>query len=131
MKARVLKRLKALCPGLLLLASAAGAQAPEKSAGLDGETLYIACAGCHTRAPDAPHGVGPNLHDLDGRPAGSLADFAYSPALAEADLTWNRGTLTAWIVGGETMVPGTWMLYHNALTPEEVQRLVDWLLDAP
>lgn len=96
--------------------------------GLTGADLFIACEGCHTLAPGEPHGVGPNLHGIEGRAAGSVVGFAYSPALAGADITWNRGTLTGWILSAETMVPGTWMLYHNHLEAGEVERLVEYLL---
>jgi cytochrome c len=110
-------------------ASAAGrSKAPTAPAGLTGADLFIACEGCHALAPGDPHGVGPNLHGIDGRAAGSAAGFAYSPALAAADITWNRGTLTGWILSAETMVPGTWMLYHNHLEDDEVERLVEYLL---
>jgi len=125
-----MRRLPLLLAGCLavLLAWPTGTAGADE---LPAETLFVACAGCHTRAPGAGHGVGPNLYALAGRRAGTLEDFAYSPALREADITWNEGTLTAWVVGGEAMVPGTWMLYHNTLTPEEVARLVDWLLESP
>jgi cytochrome c len=97
-------------------------------AGLSGKQAFLACAGCHSLEAGAPHGVGPNLHDLAGRRAGSAEGYAYSPALRAADLAWDRGTLTAWIVQAESVVPGTWMLYHNHLEPGEVTRLVDYLL---
>jgi cytochrome c len=108
----------------LVLAGCAGPQA------LDGETLFMACAGCHSLAPGAAHGVGPNLHALEGRTAGSREDFAYSPALSNSAMSWNRDSLRAWINTAETMVPGTWMLYHNHLQAEEVDRLADYILQA-
>ena len=98
-------------------------------AALTGEQAFIACAGCHGLEAGAPHGVGPNLHGLAGRRAGRVEGFAYSPALQAAELTWDAGTLTAWIVQTERLVPGTWMLYHNHLEPDEVRRLVDYLLE--
>jgi cytochrome c len=98
------------------------------SAGLTGEQAFLACAGCHGLEAGAPHGVGPNLHGLAGRRAGSAEGFVYSPALQAAELTWDAGTLTAWIVQTERLVPGTWMLYHNHLEAEEVARLVEYLM---
>ena len=113
----------------LALCLAATVCADDHASGISGERAFLACAGCHSLKAGAPHGVGPNLHDLAGRPAGSVEGFAYSPALQAANLTWDAGTLTAWIVQTEHLVPGTWMLYHNHLEPEEVSRLVEYLLE--
>lgn len=98
---------------------------------LSGAELYVACEGCHTLEAGAPHGVGPNLYGIDGRPAGGADGYAYSPALAASDITWDRNTLTAFVLATESMVTGTWMLYHNHLTYDEVERLVDYLLTPP
>jgi cytochrome c len=112
----------------LVLCLVSPVQADDTGPGLSGEQAFLACAGCHNLEAGAPHGVGPNLHGLAGRPAGSATGFAYSPALQAANLTWDAGTLTAWIVQTERLVPGTWMLYHNHLEAEEVARLVEYLL---
>jgi len=109
--------------GALLLA-AAGSQGGE----LDGEQAFAACAACHSLAPGAPHKVGPNLFGLAGRRAASQPGYRYSPALEASRLTWNRGTLTTWIVATEALVPGNWMLFHSPLAPAEVPRLVDYIL---
>ena len=101
---------------------------PIRAGELSGEDLFIACAGCHTLEKGAAHGVGPNLHGLAGRTAASAEGFAYSPALQPGNITWNEGTLTAWVMQTEGMVPGTWMLYHNHLKPDEVERLVRYIL---
>jgi len=109
--------------GALLLA-AVGAQAGE----LDGEQAFAACAACHSLAPGAPHKVGPNLYGVAGRRAATQPGYRYSPALEASGLTWNRGTLTTWIVATEALVPGNWMLFHSPLAPAEVPRLVDYIL---
>jgi cytochrome c len=109
--------------GALLLA-AVGSHAGE----LDGEQTFAACAACHSLAPGAAHKVGPNLYGLAGRRAASQPGYRYSPALRASGLTWNRGTLTTWIVATEALVPGNWMLFHSPLAPAEVQRLVDYIL---
>lgn len=99
---------------------------------LAGEQLFLACAGCHSLREGAPHKVGPNLHDIAGQPAGTLPGYAYSPALVaagqEQGLVWDKGSLMAWVMQTEGMVPGTWMLYYNTLSAAEVQRLVDYIL---
>jgi cytochrome c len=102
------------------------------AAPLDAETLFLACAACHNIERGQPHKVGPNLHGIAGQPAGTRPGFAYSEALlragAEGGLSWELGTMMAWIVHAEAMVPGSWMLYHNTLSVEETRRLAEYVL---
>jgi cytochrome c len=95
---------------------------------LSGAELFaVACQACHSIAPEAPHRVGPNLYGIVGQAAASREGFSYSPALQQSGLTWNKADLMAWIVAPESLVPGTWMLYHNVLTGDEVPRLIEYL----
>jgi len=118
--------LMSVVPVFLCGCVAAGG-APGRSAALDGATLFMACAGCHSLGPGAGHRVGPNLGGLAGRRSGSLEGFAWSPAMAASDFEWTPQLLSAWIMTAETMVPGTWMLYHNDLSVGEVETLVDYI----
>ena len=98
---------------------------------LDGATLFrIACAGCHRIEAGGPHDVGPNLHGIVGQPAATRAGYAYSEALGSAQLSWDRGTLAAWIAATEILVPASLMSYANILDGDEVARLLDYLLPA-
>jgi cytochrome c len=65
-----------------------------------------------------------------GQEAASAEGFQYSAALAESGLTWTPANLAAWIVAAETVVPGTWMLYHNILEANEIAALVDYIEQA-
>jgi cytochrome c len=71
--------------------------------------------------------VGPNLHGLTAREAGTAAGYQYSPELVTADLNWDAGTLGAWISDPAMLVPGTTMVYANDLTGEEIVALVAYL----
>ena len=104
----------------------AGAGA-ENGSGTPGEVLFLACAGCHSLDPGDTLFVGPHLAGIVGREAAALADYSYSAALAEASFTWGRSVLFSWIAATENLLPGTHMLYHNHLEPDEVFRLIDFL----
>ncbi|MDQ2929040.1 MAG: c-type cytochrome, partial [Pseudomonadota bacterium] len=73
-----------------------------------GKTLYQACAACHSIDEND---VGPRHRGVVGRPAGSLADYAYSPALKRSGITWNEATLNRWLVNPSALVPGTKMFF--------------------
>ena len=96
-------------------------------AGLSGEESFLACAGCHSLDPEDTFPMGPHLAGIVGRETAAVADHAYSAALSEASFVWDRNVLFSWIAAAESLLPGTHMLYHNHLEPDEVFRLIDFL----
>ena len=97
---------------------------------LTGEQLYTACSGCHSISVDGAHRVGPNLYGINQQPAASRQGVAYSDALTATKIVWDRPALIGWVLSAEAMVPNTWMLYHNHLSPIEAERLVDHIISA-
>jgi cytochrome c len=73
-----------------------------------GKTLYQACAACHSIDEND---VGPKHRGVVGRRAGSVADYAYSPALKRSDLAWDEATLDRWLTNPSALVPGTKMFF--------------------
>ena len=87
-----------------LSASQAQAQASQ------GETLFKQqCGTCHTIAPGAPK-MGPPLKGMVGRKAGTVAGFAYSPALKASGITWSADSLDKYLAKPTALVPGTKMI---------------------
>ena len=97
----------------------------------EAQRFAVACAGCHTLGNETDHRIGPPLGSLDNRLAGSVVGYDYSEALAQSGIRWTVPELTAWIIDTDTRLPGTSMVYSNALTPDEILRLTRWLLKAP
>src|SRR5262245_1576978 len=97
---------------LALLASAAGAQDKPADAG---QLLFNnSCRTCHTLR-DGDNRLGPNLHRIVGRKAGSLSDYGYSSAMKGADLTWDKATLDRFIANPDQVVPGNSMKPYGGL----------------
>ena len=71
------------------------------------------CGACHALAPGEQR-MGPNLRGIFGRPAGTIAGFAYSPGFAAANWTWDAARLDAWLANPQALIPGTPMLYRQA-----------------
>ena len=68
------------------------------------------CAGCHRIRPNAPHGIGPNLHGAYAGPIAGAGDFNYSPALqAMAHRRWTRENLDLFMEDPDAFAPGTSM----------------------
>jgi alcohol dehydrogenase (cytochrome c) len=74
-----------------------------------GKTVFAnQCASCHT-VEVGKNGFGPSLAAVLGRKAGGLAGFNYSPAMAQAGLTWDEKNLDEFLTSSTTKVPGTSM----------------------
>ena len=76
-----------------------------------GRHLTLQCRACHHLDRPESTPLGPSLHGMFGRQAGSLADYRYSPALAEADFVWTPRALDAWLAAPWRFLPGNRMAY--------------------
>jgi cytochrome c len=95
-----------------------------------GQLLSLACAACHTLGPAQGTLVGPNLHGVFGRRAGSVAGFDYSPALAESGLVWTPASVDAWLSEPQSFVVGTKMTFTGYRSAEDRRELIAYLLHA-
>jgi cytochrome c len=89
-----------------------------------GRDLYESrCFGCHSL--DANR-IGPLHLGVFGRRAGSVAGFAYSPALRKAALVWDEATLDRWLANTQAVIPGTRMNFRVAI-PEDRADIIAFL----
>ena len=81
------------------------------------------CVGCHSLS--ANH-EGPRLQGVFGRPAGSVADYAYSPSLKKANVMWDEATLDRWLTDPDAFLPGNNMDFLIS-KPQERKDLIAFL----
>jgi cytochrome c len=95
---------------VLAAASVYAAAAPDKPPGdpAHGKTLYQVCMGCHSLDEDD---VGPRHRGVVGRVAGTVPGYAYSPALKNSHIVWDRETLDRWLTNPQALVPGAKMFF--------------------
>jgi cytochrome c len=97
---------------LILFAIGGASYAADPGDAAAGKVYFTqTCKQCHSaEAGDGGGEIGPNLVGLFGRPAGVGDDrFAYTKALTDSKLTWNRETLDRFLADPPTTVPGTIM----------------------
>ena len=75
-----------------------------------GEKKFEECAACHKieRSEDS---LGPSLHGVFGRKAGTLADFRYSPAVKRSGIIWTAETLDTYLADPQKAIPANRMPY--------------------
>ena len=112
-------------------ADAPGQDTVARSAAMeDGQLLFNnACRTCHT-LKEGDNRLGPNLHNIIGRKAGSLPSYNYSDAMKGADLVWDRATLDRYISNPDQVVPGNNMKPYGGLASTEERAKIIAFLEA-
>jgi cytochrome c len=92
-----------------------------------GEQSFRKCGPCHAVGEDARNKVGPELNGLDGRKAGTAADYSYSDANKNSGITWSKDTFAEYIKNPMAKVPGTKMAFAGIKNDTEIENLWGYL----
>ncbi|MGD8340829.1 MAG: c-type cytochrome [Gammaproteobacteria bacterium] len=94
-----------------------------------GELLSYACLACHSLEAGGEHQIGPNLHGVFGRVAGTAPDFAYSSALIESGIVWTPEEIDRWLADPTGFLPGTSMAFTGYQQPRDREALIEYLVE--
>ena len=100
-----------------------------------GKKVFNKCMACHDAKADT-NKVGPSLHTVVGRKAGSLESFQakYSDAMKAAGaggLVWDEANLAEYIKAPKTKVPGNKMAFPGLKEDADIANVIAYLKADP
>jgi cytochrome c len=78
------------------------------------------CRTCHTTR-EGDNRLGPHLHNIVGRKAGTVPNYGYSSAMKGADFVWDEAILDRFIANPDETVPGNGMKPYGGLASTDTR----------
>jgi cytochrome c len=91
-----------------------------------GATDFVTCKTCHAIEAGV-NKIGPSLHNVVGRKAGTIAGFNYSPANKNSGITWTPEKLFQYLEKPSRVVPGTKMTFAGFSDPQKRADVIAYL----
>lgn len=91
-----------------------------------GATAFVTCKTCHAIEAGV-NKIGPSLHNIVGRKAGSIAGYSYSAANKGSGITWTPEKLFQYLEGPQRIVPGTKMSFAGFPDPQKRADVIAYL----
>lgn len=113
---------------LVAVATFAAAPAAFAEADVDnGKKIFVKCGICHSIEKDAAK-VGPSLHGVLGRKAGTLASFKlYSKAMKESEVVWSDKTIAEFLKSPRDYIKGTRMIFAGLKDDKAIADLLAYI----
>lgn len=110
-------------------AKIAALPAPYNAANYEaGRTVFAQCRSCHTIDASEINRVGPHLHGLIGRHAGSVEGFAYSQAMQAQGYAWDADHLDHYLENPGAAVPNNRMGFAGVRDATQRRNLIAYLM---
>lgn len=106
---------------IAMAAGSAGAADVKK-----GKRVFNKCKACHS-LKEGKKKLGPSLHGIIGRKAGTSPKFKYSKAMKTSGLTWDEETLREFLRKPKKLVKGTKMAFPGLKKASDLDNLMAYL----
>jgi cytochrome c len=118
----------------LALALAAAAVLISSTAFADGDAdkgkkVFNKCKACHS-LDAGKNKIGPSLHGVFGRKAGTEEGFKYSDAMKNSGITWSEDTLSEYLADPKGKVPGNKMAFVGLKKDDDRADVIAYLKGA-
>jgi cytochrome c len=117
-------------PAILIVAIFLAARPAAAADAEAGKSVFNRCKICHAIETGKPSPVGPNLHGVFGRKAGTLDNFAYSEAMKGSGIVWGDDTLAKYLRNPREFIPGNKMAFPGVKDDKEMADLLAYLHQA-
>jgi len=111
--------------GVFVLASTGATLAQDAAAGQ--QAFMGKCSPCHAVGEGAQIKLGPPLNGIDGRKAGTVADYNYNEGIKNSGITWSDETFKEYIKDPRTKIPDTKMFFVGIKDEKEIGDLWAYL----
>ncbi len=122
----IVRALLAGLPALVLMAGAASAQTAAAGDASAGEKVFNQCKACHT-VEAGKNRVGPSLHGVVGRKAGTVEGFNYSQPMKDSGMTWTPENLDKYLADPKATIPGNKMAFAGLKSPQDRANVIAYL----
>lgn len=91
-----------------------------------GKTDFLTCTTCHS-IDAGVNKIGPSLHGVVGRKAGTVPGYTYSTANKDSGITWTEEKLFQYLEKPQRVVPGTKMTFAGWSDPQKRADVIAYL----
>lgn len=94
----------------------------------NGKKVFVKCGACHSVEKDVSK-VGPSLHGIIGRKAGTLASFKspYSQAMKDSGIEWTEENIAKFLKAPRSFIKGTRMIFIGLKDDKAIADLLAYL----
>lgn len=93
-----------------------------------GKAVFAQCRTCHVTDPGVNR-TGPSLAGIIGRKSGSVEGYKYSPANADAGITWTEEQMYVYLEDPQRTMPKTKMIYAGLPDAQQRADVIAYLKD--
>jgi cytochrome c len=121
---------EAVCLIAMFTVFSAAAFSAKAADPVQGKRQFAPCSACHTVDAGGPDKIGPNLHGIFGRTAGTKPGYAYSAAMKKAGFVWDEEKIATYITKPLAFVPGNKMAFPGVPKDDVRANIIAYLKEA-